>query len=255
MGASRIEKPAGSGEPHALLPESRGAASKTGAAALVEAFGVLANAQRVGLLRILREPHTASEIHLSPSEARRGQRPERPMSIQAVRKHLDKLLEHGFIVPVPGGRHGSAAEAYVLNHARLYALAEEMRQLASLRPLADSLGETQTQQLTKPPEARRSARPRLLVVHGLQEGHGFALGSGPTVIGRARGCDVRLDYDPFVSQEHAAMRRDAQGWILEDLGSRNGTQVNWLAIVPRGSVRVAHGDVISVGRTLLLLWA
>lgn len=221
---------------------------------LEEAFGVLANGQRLGLLRLLQEPHTASEIRLEPSEARRGGMPPRPMSTQAVRKHLEKLAEHGFLQRVPTSRRGVPAEAYVVNHARLYALAEEMRRLASLRPMAEQAGVTQ--QLGARKESPRTAAPRLVVVHGLQEGQCFPLAGDRLTVGRRKGSDVRLDYDPFVSHDHAEVQRARDGgWRLHDLGSRNGTHVNWQPLPKHGEQPLRHGDVVGVGRTLLLLWA
>ncbi len=47
----------------------------------------------------------------------------------------------------------------------------------------------------------------------------------PVVIGRMSNCDVVLA-DPNVSRRHAQLTRDDSGWVLEDLGSTNGTLVN-----------------------------
>src|SRR5258708_9607291 len=58
-------------------------------------------------------------------------------------------------------------------------------------------------------------------------------------------------YDAFalgVSRIHAAIRRDNDDLLLEDLGSANGSKVNSDLIVPH-TTRVLHsGDVISLGR-------
>lgn len=47
----------------------------------------------------------------------------------------------------------------------------------------------------------------------------------PVVIGRMSTCDVVLA-DPNVSRRHAELRREGPDWVLEDLGSTNGTLVN-----------------------------
>lgn len=217
---------------------------------LAEAFVLLANAQRIGLLRLLQVPHSVGDIRLPPGEARQGSHPRPAMSPQAVRKHLDRLLEHHFVQSLPA-RGETGAEMFVVNHARLYALAEEMRALAMLRPAAEAPG--RTEQLAAEPPAPEPGAPRLVVVHGLREGHSYPLAAG-CVVGRGKSCDVRLDYDPFVSQQHASLRQRGDAWLVEDLGSRNGTLVNWLALPKKGSQALRHGDVVGVGRTLLLFW-
>ena len=49
------------------------------------------------------------------------------------------------------------------------------------------------------------------------------------VIGRSPQCDLSI-LDMTVSWRHAELHRTTAGWVLSDLGSRNGTHVNgWLA--------------------------
>jgi len=58
--------------------------------------------------------------------------------------------------------------------------------------------------------------------------------------------------DPEVSRIHAELRREpAGGWVIGDLGSKNGTHVNGARVGADG-LRLASGDVIRVGDTLLL---
>lgn len=63
------------------------------------------------------------------------------------------------------------------------------------------------------------------------------------LVGRAQKCDVVLPY-PDVSWEHARISRRARGWVIQDLGSRNGTWVNEQRITE--SV-VYTGDRIRIG--------
>lgn len=62
-------------------------------------------------------------------------------------------------------------------------------------------------------------------------------------VGREFGCDVRLE-DDSVSREHCQLVYTNEGYVLRDLGSRNGTYVN----NERVSVRtIRTGDMIRVG--------
>lgn len=66
-------------------------------------------------------------------------------------------------------------------------------------------------------------------------------------IGRARSCDVVLRYG-FVSKLHAYLLDKGGRYSLMDLGSSNGTKVNGVALPNNESVRLEHGDRISLGR-------
>ncbi len=63
-------------------------------------------------------------------------------------------------------------------------------------------------------------------------------------IGRDSGCDMVLP-DPTVSRWHAGLRRERSGWLLDDLGSTNGTLLNGWRV--RAWVPVRDGDLVSFG--------
>ncbi|MFN2594775.1 MAG: FhaA domain-containing protein [Actinomycetota bacterium] len=67
----------------------------------------------------------------------------------------------------------------------------------------------------------------------------------PIVVGRMSSSDVVLS-DPNVSRRHAELRRTADGWVVVDLGSTNGTLVN-------GNLAREHrlndGDKLTFGST------
>ena len=63
-------------------------------------------------------------------------------------------------------------------------------------------------------------------------------------IGRDDGCDMVLG-DPTVSRWHAGLQRDGTGWLLDDLGSTNGTRLNGWRV--RACVPVRSGDLVSFG--------
>ena len=65
---------------------------------------------------------------------------------------------------------------------------------------------------------------QLVVVKGPLVGKTFEV-TDNTIIGRSVDCQVRLD-DLTVSRVHARIERRSQGYLLIDLGSKNGTHVN-----------------------------
>ncbi len=64
------------------------------------------------------------------------------------------------------------------------------------------------------------------------------------VLGRDPQSDVRLDY-PMVSWHHARLTREANGILVEDLGSRNGTFVGGVRV--NGKVLARPGQEIGLG--------
>jgi len=71
----------------------------------------------------------------------------------------------------------------------------------------------------------------------------YELGEGRTVIGRHPGCDIVIDA-AAVSRQHAAITRDAEGVVVEDLHSRNGTLVNGHMLA--GPAPLDDGDELSI---------
>ena len=67
------------------------------------------------------------------------------------------------------------------------------------------------------------------------------------VIGRMEGCDVILA-DPGVSRRHAEIRREGDEWVVIDLGSTNGTEINGKRV---NRHRLTPGDRLVFGETTL----
>jgi pSer/pThr/pTyr-binding forkhead associated (FHA) protein len=103
-------------------------------------------------------------------------------------------------------------------------------------------------QVSSSKKARKSGEPHLLVVEPVsQRGRTFDLGQELTV-GRAAGCQVTLD-DTYVSQLHARVfARDGQ-YLVEDLGSTNGTYLNRARVT--GMIVMKRGDRLQVGNTVM----
>jgi pSer/pThr/pTyr-binding forkhead associated (FHA) protein len=64
-----------------------------------------------------------------------------------------------------------------------------------------------------------------------------------TVIGRRDDCDIVLN-GPKISRRHAQISSSADGLLLVDLASVNGTLLNGAQIT---SERLSHGDVVTIG--------
>lgn len=92
-------------------------------------------------------------------------------------------------------------------------------------------------------------RARLKVVKGPDKGqeksvplHGLLVGKGPT-------CNFVL-HDPAVSSEHFRLVPTERGFLVEDLGSSNGT---WVEKVRLGAGLISNKEKVSVGYTALRL--
>jgi pSer/pThr/pTyr-binding forkhead associated (FHA) protein len=81
-------------------------------------------------------------------------------------------------------------------------------------------------------------------------GTSLPLGRQGVVVGRSPECTLVLD-DEFASGRHLRIFPRAEGWFVEDLGSRNGTLLSGTKI--SGTVPVESGSVIRIGRTTLEL--
>jgi serine phosphatase RsbU (regulator of sigma subunit) len=68
------------------------------------------------------------------------------------------------------------------------------------------------------------------------------------VIGRASTSDLALP-DPFLSRHHARLFRQGDSILVEDLGSRNGTQLNGAPVLEPTSVK--PGDVLRVSGSVI----
>ena len=85
----------------------------------------------------------------------------------------------------------------------------------------------------------------LMVRRGPDEGARFVLDGSGLEIGRAAEANIFLD-DVTVSRRHALLSPSPQGWVLEDVGSLNGTYVN-RAILTAPAV-LQGGDEVQIGK-------
>ena len=90
--------------------------------------------------------------------------------------------------------------------------------------------------------------PSLFVFEGNDQGTRFELKQDTIGLGRDNGNDIQL-HDTEVSRRHAAMRRDADGYSIADLGSSNGTFVNGRQVQTH---HLVTGDELLIGSTRML---
>ncbi len=92
--------------------------------------------------------------------------------------------------------------------------------------------------------------PYLRVLNGIDEGTRFVFGnSNEWFMGRSKDCDFIIN-DPNISRRHAIIRKDWEGYYVEDLGSKNGVLVNDKKVIKRRFLR--HRDEILIGPVKLL---
>jgi hypothetical protein len=89
-------------------------------------------------------------------------------------------------------------------------------------------------------EARARAQTALLMVDGRR----VVIGPEGATIGRGRQADVVLN-DPNVSRQHAEIRPRGGSWVITDLQSTNGSQLNGRRI--EGPEVLRSGDEIELG--------
>jgi DNA-binding transcriptional ArsR family regulator len=223
---------------------------------LADALSALGYPARLELLDQLKFPHAAGEVRVAPTRSDEAGSPERAVAPQTVRYHLEKLVEAGFVRQEPAGKDKGPAR-YIANAQKLWAVTEELRALSRMYAGRGPLGD-ETGTVVGGAPATALAGPRLVLVHGVYEGKPFPLpaparGEASWTIGRQRGLALSLDYDPFVSLENTVVAARDGAYTVTDLAtSKNGTTLNW-APIPRGvPTPLRAGDVIGVGRSLLL---
>ena len=79
----------------------------------------------------------------------------------------------------------------------------------------------------------------------------FPLPNGEYIFGRGSDCDLRLD-DDEASRQHVRLTALAGEFILVDLGSTNGTQVDGTPLEPRRNYPLHPDQIITIGSHIKL---
>ncbi|RMI14447.1 FHA domain-containing protein FhaB/FipA [Cellulomonas triticagri] len=97
---------------------------------------------------------------------------------------------------------------------------------------------------------RRTGPTRLVVTEGPLRGTTLPLGTSAVLIGRAPSCTLVLD-DDYSSSRHARVFPEGDQWLVEDMGSTNGTFLDDQPVTD--AVPVRAGAQIRIGQSVLEL--
>jgi len=138
----------------------------------------------------------------------------------------------------------------------VFVLRRDLKQPADARPIAVRLSRgTKT---PRPPKADKSRTPKgskvrgtkLVVTEGPLAGTEVPLDGAQVTIGRAPDSTIVID-DDYASSRHARVYSSEGTWVVEDLGSTNGTWIERTRITTPTVLPV--GAPLRVGRTTLQL--
>jgi predicted component of type VI protein secretion system len=89
----------------------------------------------------------------------------------------------------------------------------------------------------------------LVMRQGPKPNQSFELMKDAYTVGREAGNDIALE-DSQVSRHHARLSRQGNSYVVEDLGSTNGTFVNGRRVT--GPVTLSNGDMLGFADTIVL---
>lgn len=119
------------------------------------------------------------------------------------------------------------------------------------RPPARQPQQQPRQQGRQQNRQRRGAPTKLVVTEGSLAGTTVALQGQTITLGRAHDSTIVLD-DDYASSRHARIYPDRDGqWIVEDLGSTNGTYLDRSRLT--APAPIALGVPIRIGKTVIEL--
>jgi pSer/pThr/pTyr-binding forkhead associated (FHA) protein len=103
----------------------------------------------------------------------------------------------------------------------------------------------QTEPETVAPVVPVTPEPPREIVTLTLDGRAHPVTPTGVVVGRSRECDLRVA-DGNASRRHAEVKQDGESWVVVDLGSTNGTELNGRRITRETLV---DGDRITIGAT------
>jgi pSer/pThr/pTyr-binding forkhead associated (FHA) protein len=121
---------------------------------------------------------------------------------------------------------------------------------------------TPRRQATPPPAPARKEKPAkaskgkrgvpgtLVVTQGALSGTTVRLADSPVTLGRSQDSTIVLD-DDYVSSRHARFFPREGQWLVEDMGSTNGTYIDRTKVTSATTVKI--GVPIRIGKTVVEL--
>ena len=95
--------------------------------------------------------------------------------------------------------------------------------------------------------SKKKAPSKAAVIEGDKKGSTLSL-DDELIIGRGEKCKLILD-DTYVSTVHARIFAKGDTYMLEDLGSTNGTYLNRRRVT--SPIELQRGDQVKIGKTVL----
>lgn len=209
------------------------------------------DSRQVGVSRVYVDNHYS--IELSPRDRQRFADYERALTSELAALVVDTARESDWAMMGPARVELETDEALSEGRFRVVSRVE-----ASEQPVPAARGWGQepggpvgpsTAMLPGEVRATHAHAPAsltLLTVTGAVS-HVYPLNQPEVLLGRSEQSDIALA-DPGVSRNHARIIREGDDFIVEDLRSTNGTEVNGQPIRRR---RLADGDVVKLANSTL----
>ena len=189
---------------------------------------------------------------LSPGDRERFADYEVALAQELAALAVDTARERGWGMLGPARIEFGTGEDLEVGRFRLSSRVEADEQerdyaAAPAGPAAQPVGPHTAMLPGQRPRPKVNAPASLVLVQGGQPIRTWPLATAELSIGRAEQSDIPLA-DPGVSRSHARVVREGDDFIVEDLRSTNGTEVNGQPIRRR---RLANGDMLKLANSTL----
>ena len=87
--------------------------------------------------------------------------------------------------------------------------------------------------------------PKMSLLLGRKTMQVFDLDQSSIVVGRGEDADILID-NPSMSRRHAEFRQEGDGWVVQDLGSSNGTYIGEVRL--EAACPVQEGTEVAFGK-------